>query len=137
MAPYSWIYKSQAGLRSRTKILWKHGSEGQLTQWPEEWGVDTIVRFLASLTRGETLYDPWLLRGRSEVILLVICGYTATLPILHIGEGLIFASRFAETFEEVDQIAIHCHFTGLEGRSLCQRRTNGTDLNTFLHGDHY
>ena len=22
--------------------------------------------------------------------------------------------------KEVDQIAIHCHFTGLEGRSLCQ-----------------
>ena len=41
-----------------------------------------------------------------------------TLPILHIGEGLLFASRFAETFEEVDQIAIHCRFTGLEGRSL-------------------
>ena len=54
-----------------------------------------------------------------------------TLPILHIGEGLIFASRFAETFEEVDQIAIHCHFTGLEGRSLCQ-----PPWKDYFFGDH-
>ena len=40
------------------------------------------------------------------------------LPIWRIGEGLLFASRFAETFEEVDQIALHCRFTGLEGRFL-------------------
>ena len=39
-------------------------------------------------------------------------------PILRIGEGLLFASRLAETFEEVDQIALHCRFKGLEGRSL-------------------
>ena len=41
-----------------------------------------------------------------------------TLPIWRIGEGLLFASRFAETFEEVDQIALHCRFTGLKGRFL-------------------
>ena len=40
------------------------------------------------------------------------------LPIMLIGEGLLFASRFAETFEEVDQIALHCRFTGLKGRVL-------------------
>ena len=40
------------------------------------------------------------------------------LPIQRIGEGLLFASRFAETFEEVDQIAIRCRFTGLNGRCL-------------------
>ncbi len=40
------------------------------------------------------------------------------LPIWRIGEGLLFASRFAETFEEVDQIALHCRFTGLKGRFL-------------------
>ena len=45
-------------------------------------------------------------------------GISTTLPILRIGEGLLFASRFAETFEEVNQIAIQCRFTGLEGRSL-------------------
>ena len=42
----------------------------------------------------------------------------ATLPIRRIGEGLLFASRFAETFEEVKQIALHCRFTGLKDRCL-------------------
>ena len=42
----------------------------------------------------------------------------ATSPILCIGEGLLFANRFAETFDEVDQIAVHCRFTGLENRFL-------------------
>ena len=40
------------------------------------------------------------------------------LPIRRIGEGLLFASRFAGTFEEVDQIALYCRFTGLQGRHL-------------------
>ena len=39
----------------------------------------------------------------------------ATLPIRRIGEGLLFASRFAETFEDVDQIALHCRFTETKG----------------------
>ena len=46
------------------------------------------------------------------------------LPIWRIGEGLLFSSRFAETFEEVDQIALHCCFKGLKGRSL------------IVHSDH-
>ena len=41
-----------------------------------------------------------------------------TSPILCIGEGLLFASRFAETFGDIDQIAVYCRFTGLEGRWL-------------------
>ena len=41
-----------------------------------------------------------------------------TLPILRIGEGLLFASRFAETFGEVDQIAVYCRFTGLKDRCI-------------------
>ena len=57
--------------------------------------------------------------------------YTST-PVLRIGEGLLFASRFAETFEEVDQIAVHCRFTGLEGRYLASDELI-TPLNTFLH----
>ena len=43
--------------------------------------------------------------------------YTSS-PIVRIGEGLLFASRFAEEFDGVDQIAMHCRFTGLEGRRL-------------------
>ena len=39
-------------------------------------------------------------------------------PIFRIGEGLLFASRLAESFEEVDEIAVHCRFTGLNGRRL-------------------
>ncbi len=57
--------------------------------------------------------------------------YTST-PVLRIGEGLLFASRFAETFEEVDQIAVHCRFMGLEGRYLASDEPI-TPLNTFLH----
>ncbi len=56
--------------------------------------------------------------------------YTST-PVLRIGEGLLFASRFAETFEEVDQIAVHCRFTGLEGRYLASDEPM-TPLNTLF-----
>ena len=39
-------------------------------------------------------------------------------PIWRVGEGLLFASRLAETFEEAEQIAIQCRFTGLKNRTL-------------------
>ena len=41
-----------------------------------------------------------------------------TLPVWRIAEGLLFASRFTERFDEVDAIAIQCRFTGLNGRRL-------------------
>lgn len=41
-----------------------------------------------------------------------------TLPVWRIGEGILFASRLAETTEDVDSIAIECRFTGLNGRFL-------------------
>ena len=41
-----------------------------------------------------------------------------TEPIRCIGEGLLFVSLFAETFEEVDQITFYCRFTGLKNRHL-------------------
>jgi len=41
-----------------------------------------------------------------------------TLPVWRIGEGLLFAARLAETFEDVEAIAIECRFTGLNGRVL-------------------
>ena len=44
--------------------------------------------------------------------------FYTTLPIRRVGEGLLFANRFAETFEKVDQIALHCRFTGLKDRCL-------------------
>ena len=39
-----------------------------------------------------------------------------------VGEGLIFARRLAELFEDVDRIAIRCRFTGLNDRSLVALR---------------
>ncbi len=44
--------------------------------------------------------------------------FYATIPIWRLGEALLFATRFAETFEAVQQIAIHSRFTGLSGRKL-------------------
>ena len=41
-----------------------------------------------------------------------------TLPAWRVGEGVLFAARFAETFENVEAIAIECCFTGLQGRAL-------------------
>jgi len=41
-----------------------------------------------------------------------------TLPVWRVGEGLLFAARLAETFEGVEQILIHCRYTGLAGRAL-------------------
>ncbi len=50
--------------------------------------------------------------------------FSVTPSILRIGEGLLFASRFAETFDEVDQIAIYCRFTGLKERVLTNMYRN-------------
>ena len=52
------------------------------------------------------------------------CLFDITLPIWRIGEGLLFASRFAETFEEVDQIAVYCRYTGLKDRYLMSRSSS-------------
>ena len=52
-------------------------------------------------------------------------------PILRIGEGLLFTSRFAEEFDGVDQISMHCRFTGLNGRRLHKDYSG-----LFVHIDH-
>ncbi|MDX8534777.1 putative DNA binding domain-containing protein [Mesorhizobium sp. VK25A] len=41
-----------------------------------------------------------------------------TLPVWRVGEGILFATRFAETFEDVEAIAVECRFTGLNNRYL-------------------
>jgi len=41
-----------------------------------------------------------------------------TLPVWRVGEGLLFAARLAETFDDVEAIAIECRFTGLNNRFL-------------------
>ncbi len=83
-----------------------------------------------SMERDPAHCDFW--RASTDGKLYTIRGYTedglsevragevfdVTLPVWRIAEGILFASRFAETFDEVDEIVIQCHFTGLHGRRL-------------------
>ncbi len=54
-----------------------------------------------------------------------------TLPVWRVGEGVLFAARLAETFEDVEAIAMECHFTGLRNRALVS--LNGRRA---MFGDH-
>ena len=60
--------------------------------------------------------------------------FDVTLPVWRIAEGLLFASRFAERFDGVDEIAMQCRFTGLNGRRLTcitrRRLLFGDDINS-------
>lgn len=58
-----------------------------------------------------------------------------TLPVRRIAEGLLFASRFAETFDGVTEIAIQCRFTGLNGRRLTY--INGLNRGRVIREDYY
>ena len=44
--------------------------------------------------------------------------FSNAIPSIKIAEGLLFARRLAALFENVEQIAIRCRFTGLKDRSL-------------------
>jgi hypothetical protein len=44
--------------------------------------------------------------------------FDVTLPVWRIGEGILFAARFAESYGDVEAIAIRCRFTGLNRRAL-------------------
>ena len=67
-----------------------------------------------------TLYT---IRGYSEDDNKDYAGKTIAtiMPIWRVGEGILFASRFAQTFEETEQIAIRCCFTGLHDRRLVEQ----------------
>ena len=41
-----------------------------------------------------------------------------TLPVWRVGEALLFAERFAATFDEIEEICVYTRFVGLEGRKL-------------------
>lgn len=120
----------------------------RLTGWPvflsmttPEWSPYAHENFVEAWvgrpTENErTFRDPahadfW--RASSDGKLYTIRGYTEdsladrvapgasidiTLPIWRVGEGLLFAARFAETFEDVEAIGVECRFTGLNGRYL-------------------
>lgn len=44
--------------------------------------------------------------------------FDITLPVWRIAEGVLFARRLSETYEDVDAMLIWCRFTGLMGRRL-------------------
>ena len=96
------------------------------------------------MSREPAHNDFW--RASPEGKLYTIRGYTedgcaervepgrtidVTLPVWRVGEGVLFAARLAETFENVEAIAIECRFTGLRNRALVS--LNGRRA---MFGDH-
>ena len=59
------------------------------------------------------------------------------LPIWHVGEGLLYASRFAETFEATDRVAVFCRFRGLQNRKLQSLSKEYFRLATFNFYGYY
>ena len=98
------------------KTSWKHGSVG--LSMPTRWNASqhTVIsgafQWMENFTPFADISRMRAKRISAGEILDV------TLPVWRIAEGLLFASRFAETFDEVDEIAIQCRFTGLNGRRL-------------------
>ena len=66
---------------------------------PEQQGLSTWQSFGRSPPETRRILDP-------------------TLPIWRIGEALLFANRFGETFDHVGTISVWCRYTGLTGRCL-------------------
>lgn len=58
--------------------------------------------------------------------------FDITFPVWRVAEGLLFARRLAEAYQDVDAIAVFCRFTGLQGRALVSvtnaRVVSGDDL---------
>jgi hypothetical protein len=120
----------------------------RLTGWPvflelgtQEWAPyphdEFVEAWVGRLVAGERTFedaahsDFW--RASRDGKLYTIRGYTedglpelaapgtaidVTLPIWRVGEGILFAARLAETFGEVEAIAVECRFTGLNNRRL-------------------
>ena len=63
--------------------------------------------------------------------------FSDAVPSIKIAEGLLFARRYADAFEGVEQVAIRCRFTGLEGRSLLlvDHPAPFTDVGPVIHDD--
>lgn len=65
--------------------------------------------------------DLYTIRGYTEDRLPAYPAGTVmdlTLPVWRVAESILFAGRFAETFEDATEIAVRCRFTGLNGRRL-------------------
>ena len=63
------------------------------------------------------------------------------LIVSRVAERLLFAKRYAETFDNVESLAIYCRFTGIDGRSLedykapWQRRSVATEADCDVYGE--
>ena len=59
--------------------------------------------------------------------------FDTDLPIMRLAEGILFASRFAEEFEQANDIVVKCRFTGLRRRSLLSL---GSPIGMLWKGDY-
>ena len=129
--------KSRLHIARRTRLSgWPPFTEMQVPEWAPYAHEDFVEAWFGRAGPdgqrfGESYdYDFW--RASLDGSLYTLRGYLEdgqadgagvsfyhTLPILCIGEGMLFAHRYAETFKEVDQLAVRCRFTGLKGRRLC------------------
>lgn len=96
----------------------------------------SVEAWLGRPRRDEPLErDPWVCdywRVAIDGTLYTICGYLedgtdqidrgtildVSSPISRVGEALLFADRFGQSFEDVEHIEILCQFSGLSGRRL-------------------
>lgn len=127
--------KERLGIARRIKLTgWSTFLEMSTPGWAsyahENFVEAWVGRPIDSMEREPACCDFW--RASTDGKLYTIRGYQedgpreirpgeffdVTLPVWRIAEGLLFASRFAETFDGVDEIAMQCRFTGLNGRRL-------------------
>ena len=86
----------------------------------------TAEPFLSDFWRASDVGDLYSIQGYFEdgVLQQVVPGrsFDVDLTIQRVGEALIFARAWAETFEGVEQISFRCRLTGLNDRSLIYLR---------------
>ena len=114
----------------------------KLTGWPPflDWdphphdqGVEAWAHPAPNRTTDDpSLFDYW--RSSMDGTLYTIRGFEEdgledypagtvidpTWSVWRIGETILFAGRFAETFDDAHEIAVRCRFTGLDGRQMTQ-----------------
>lgn len=106
----------------------------------ESWiGIETDVR-----EHGFDIFDFWRASPAGELYTIrsyfedgmektnppVPAGETVRVdfPIWIVGEALLFAERFAATFEKIDKIYVYLHFTGLKAHKLDSRKLERDSL---------
>ena len=97
----------------------------------------------SDLALRPSLQDFW--RAAPDGTLYTIRGYAeddnkdyagkmiaVNIPVWRVGEGILFASRFARTYENIEQIAIRCRFTALNGRCLFENLREPMMLERYI-----